>query len=103
MSEKFWPIVMVILIVVSASWVQGDMLKIDDQLSSYYGDSEQIEVSNQTNHYSYVEFENRLINRRIVNGYVVETFQEFEIYKDEKGSLIKERPTNHINYIRYRN
>ncbi|MEW9668931.1 hypothetical protein [Ammoniphilus sp. 3BR4] len=31
----------------------------------------------------------------------VEKFQEYEIYLDEKGQIIKEIPTAHFNYLRY--
>lgn len=31
----------------------------------------------------------------------VEKFQEYEIYLDEKGKILKEIPTDHFNYLRY--
>lgn len=34
-------------------------------------------------------------------GEIVETYQEFEVYKDENGVVTKEVPTNHYNYLTY--
>ena len=33
---------------------------------------------------------------------IVETYQEYEIYKDENGQVIKKIPTSHFDYLRYR-
>ena len=33
---------------------------------------------------------------------IVETYQEYEIYKDENGQVIKKVPTSHFDYLRYR-
>jgi hypothetical protein len=37
-----------------------------------------------------------------VNGYLVETYREYEFYLDAKGNLIKKVPTNHFDFIRYK-
>jgi hypothetical protein len=36
-----------------------------------------------------------------VDGYIVETYREYEIYKDEEGKVIKKNPTSNYNYLRY--
>lgn len=36
-----------------------------------------------------------------VDGYVVETYREFEIYKDKNGQVINKVPTSNYDYIRY--
>ncbi|WP_174731818.1 hypothetical protein [Mesobacillus harenae] len=38
----------------------------------------------------------------IVNGYMVETYREFEISKDASGMITKKEPTNNYDYIRYK-
>jgi hypothetical protein len=37
-----------------------------------------------------------------VDGYIVETHREYEIYKDQDGNIIKEVPTSNYNYIKYK-
>jgi hypothetical protein len=37
-----------------------------------------------------------------VDGYVVETYREYEIYHDENGVEIKKVPTSHLDFIRYK-
>lgn len=37
-----------------------------------------------------------------IDGYIVETYREYEIYRDEKGNKIKQVPTSHFEYIRYK-
>ncbi|MGE6260359.1 hypothetical protein ACQKCU_21170 [Heyndrickxia sporothermodurans] len=34
-------------------------------------------------------------------GYVIETYQEFEIYKDENGIIYKSTPTKNYHYLKY--
>lgn len=41
-------------------------------------------------------------NEEEIEGYIVETYREYEIYKDEKGNKIKQVPTSHFEYIRYK-
>jgi hypothetical protein len=37
-----------------------------------------------------------------VDGYIVETYREYEIYKDQDGNIIKQVPTSNFNYLRYK-
>lgn len=36
------------------------------------------------------------------DGYLVETYREFEFYQDENGNLIKKVPTGNLDFIRYK-
>jgi hypothetical protein len=36
------------------------------------------------------------------DGYIVEIYREYEIYKDANGKVIKEVPTSNFEYIRYK-
>lgn len=45
--------------------------------------------------------EERLVSTEEVDGYTVETYQEFEIYKDQEGTIQKVVPTSNFNYLRY--
>ena len=37
-----------------------------------------------------------------VDDDIVETYQEYEIYKDENGQVIKKVPTSNYEYLRYK-
>jgi len=45
--------------------------------------------------------EDKLVNSEIVEGYLVEEYREYEIYKNKEGSIVKTVPTSNYNYIRY--
>ncbi|MFK2824762.1 hypothetical protein QYG89_03585 [Bacillus sp. B190/17] len=49
------------------------------------------------------ELEEKIVNVEEVNGYTIETYREYEIYKDEKGNVKQSIPTSNFNYIRYKN
>ena len=36
-----------------------------------------------------------------IDGYIVETYREYEVYKDDKGQVIKKVPTSNYDYLRY--
>jgi hypothetical protein len=45
--------------------------------------------------------ENKLVGQKKEDGYVVEIYREYEIYKDNNGKIIKSVPTSHFDYLRY--
>ena len=36
-----------------------------------------------------------------VDGYMVETYREYEVYRDKNGGIIKTIPTSNYDYLRY--
>ena len=47
--------------------------------------------------------EYRLIDTKLTeDGFLLETYREYEIYEDELGNTIKSVPTANYEYIRYR-
>lgn len=38
-----------------------------------------------------------------VDGYIVETYREYEIQRDEDGKILKQIPTSNYEYVRYKN
>lgn len=55
---------------------------------------------NKYKHYSlYTEW--KLAKSYQDGDYLVESYQEYEIYKDERGTLIKTVPTDNFKYLRY--
>lgn len=47
------------------------------------------------------ELEEKLVKTEKVNGYIVETYEEYEVYKDKDGNVIKSEPTGKTDSIRY--
>lgn len=45
--------------------------------------------------------EYRLEEKNIVDGYVIETYREYETYRDKDGNLIESSPTSKYDYLRY--
>jgi hypothetical protein len=37
-----------------------------------------------------------------VDGYIVETYREYEIYRDQDGNIVKQIPTSNYDFIRYK-
>ncbi|PKR86829.1 hypothetical protein [Heyndrickxia camelliae] len=46
--------------------------------------------------------EEKLVGTEEIEGYTVETYQEFEIYKDKDGNIKKVVPTSNFNYLKYK-
>lgn len=37
-----------------------------------------------------------------VDGYIIETYREYEVYRSADGKIIKQVPTSNFEYIRYK-
>jgi len=48
------------------------------------------------------ELEMFLVSQDVIEGEVVETYQEYEVYYDGNGEMIKKEPTSNYDYIRYK-
>ena len=47
--------------------------------------------------------EYRLVETSLtVDGYLLETYREYELYEDENGNILKSVPTANYEYIRYK-
>jgi hypothetical protein len=49
-----------------------------------------------------MELDERLVNTSKEAGYRVETYREYEIYKNQQGEVKEIVPTPHYEYIRYK-
>lgn len=47
------------------------------------------------------EIEERLEDVVRENGYIVETYQEYEVYRDQDGTITKEEPTDKTETLKY--
>jgi hypothetical protein len=37
-----------------------------------------------------------------VDGYIIETYREYEVHRDQNGKIVKQIPTSNYEYVRYR-
>ncbi|RBP87877.1 hypothetical protein DFO70_11768 [Cytobacillus firmus] len=49
-----------------------------------------------------LEYLHEIDEDKEVDGYIIETYREYEIYKDEEGNVIKQVPTSNFNYLKYK-
>lgn len=45
--------------------------------------------------------EEKLVKKEKQNGYIVETYREYDIYKDAEGNVTKEVPTSQYDELKY--
>jgi hypothetical protein len=53
-------------------------------------------VSNDTS-----DTEEKLVRKEKQNGYIVETYREYEVFKDAEGNVTKEVPTSQYDELKY--
>lgn len=59
------------------------------------------DVENEEEEAALASLELKLEKSELVDGYIVETYREFEIYSNEDGEVIKSVPTDHYEYLKY--
>jgi hypothetical protein len=45
--------------------------------------------------------EDKLVDTQLIDGYVVEEYREYEVYRDQEGKILKSVPTTNYSYIKY--
>jgi hypothetical protein len=45
--------------------------------------------------------EEKLVKKVKENGYIVETYREYDVYKNAQGTITKEVPTSHYDELKY--
>lgn len=45
--------------------------------------------------------EEKLVSKQKENGYIVETYREYDVYKNAEGKITKEEPTSHFDELKY--
>ena len=46
--------------------------------------------------------ENKLVDITEDDGYIVEVYREYEVYKDADGNILERKPTENYQYLRYK-
>ncbi|WP_047982310.1 hypothetical protein [Ornithinibacillus contaminans] len=77
-----------------------------DESTNYYQMIDEESVDADTSNQSIQKsvstyFEYRLEEMKEVDGYIVETYQEYEVHEDAEGEVISRIPTSNYNYLKY--
>lgn len=59
------------------------------------------DVENEEEEAVLASLELKLEKTELVDGYIIETYREYEIYNNEAGEVIKSVPTDHYEYLKY--
>jgi hypothetical protein len=59
------------------------------------------DVENDEEEAVLASLELKLEKTELVDGYIIETFREYEIYHNEAGEVVKSVPTDHYEYLKY--
>lgn len=43
----------------------------------------------------------KLEKTELMDGYIVESYREYEVYRNEAGTVLKSVPTDHYEYLKY--
>jgi hypothetical protein len=73
---------------------------VEDSVSSETTEANS-EIENEEEEAILASLELKLEKTELVDGYIIETYREYEIYNNEAGEVIKSIPTNHYEYLKY--
>ncbi|WP_053363621.1 hypothetical protein [Bacillus sp. FJAT-27251] len=85
----------------------GALQLVITELEQYFPDKDAVTVfsfksEEELNDEMLPQLEMFLVGREEVDGYMVETYREYEIIKDPEGKLIQKTATENYEYIRYK-
>ncbi|WP_156183148.1 hypothetical protein [Mesobacillus campisalis] len=85
----------------------GALELVITELERYFPDEDAVTVSSfkseeELREEMLPQLEMFLVGREEVDGYMVETYREYEIIKDSEGKLIQKTATENYEYIRYK-
>lgn len=82
------------VLLADAAAEESESVSIDAETAEEVGAEEEVLAQNFT-------LEMILEAKSEVDGYVVETYREYEMYKDKNGNVVKKVPTSNYDYLRY--
>ncbi|WP_099159334.1 hypothetical protein [Virgibacillus ndiopensis] len=106
--KTFLPLLGLILTLVLVAFFDApNNIKGSDQSNTFYNtdeDTEEVNAQTQENNVpTYSSLVYILEESEEVDGSIIKTFREYEIYVDEEGNVIKKVPTSNYNYLTYKN
>ncbi|WP_075034907.1 hypothetical protein [Halobacillus dabanensis] len=102
--KKYFPFLMLLFIFLFAGYLDShDSTSLEPSNLPGSVDTDDTETSSSEGNSPSTTWELGMIleGTKIVDGTKVETYREYEVYKDENGNIVKRVPTSNYNYLRY--
>ncbi|MFT8322586.1 MAG: hypothetical protein ABF649_17005 [Bacillus sp. (in: firmicutes)] len=94
--------IIVLILLAFAAYVETPTASINKDYVYFYGDTDETqEVNTAEESTGAPELEYKLDSTMKEDGYLVETYREYEIYKNDNGEVVKTIATNHTQSIKY--
>ncbi|MBY0121782.1 hypothetical protein [Bacillus sp. S/N-304-OC-R1] len=108
--KKFMSLIVIIVFLGVAAYFESFDLKRNDtgNLSLFSDSSSNQAVNAEVSEEEMSEnmipvMELKFVDRKKADGgnYYIETYEEYEVFKDKDGNVIKSNPTGHFEYLKY--
>lgn len=94
--------IIVLLLLTFAAYLETPTASINKNYVYFYGDTgESTEVNAEEKTLGAPELEYKLDSTAKENGYTIETYREYELYKDHNGELVKTVATPNTQTLKY--
>lgn len=101
--KKRLALLFVIILLAFIAYVETPTAKINEDYVYYYGETTESEPASTSEEvYGAPELEYKLEATTVEDGVVLETYREYEIYKNRAGEVVKNVPTSNREYLRYK-
>jgi hypothetical protein len=90
-----------VLVIVGIASLLESPYFIDQHKGEFYSIPASANVEEEEEADYVMSLEKELVGKDIIDGYVVEEYQEFEVYRDQEGQIVKSVPTSNFDYLRY--
>ncbi|SLL32577.1 Uncharacterised protein [Mycobacteroides abscessus subsp. abscessus] len=96
-------LIIVILLLALIAYIETPTSSINENQVLYYGltNEEQEVSSNADDIFGAPDLEYRLEETKEEDGFIVEVYREYEIYKNRQGEVVKTVATDNTEYIHY--
>lgn len=103
MKKKRTIIIIVTLLLAFTAYIQSPTAGINKNQVLFYSETtDDAEVSSSLEElYGAPILEYKLEDTQEVDGFLIETYREYEIYKDKNGEVVKTVATDHTQFLQY--
>lgn len=112
-KRKIYALLLLGLVLVPVAYFESDYVKtLYDTEPLLLGQSSDVdnettmaipeEKKDEPEEHLKLQLDQRLVGSEEVDGYLVETYREYELYEDREGNVKKVIPTSNYDYIRYK-
>jgi hypothetical protein len=101
MKTKPMTILILILILGFAAYLDSPYSFLNKNYSYTADEPAVAQPMNQMESANTPDTEEKLVKKEKVGGYIVETYREYEVYKDEEGNVTKKVPTSQYDELKY--